>query len=162
MSNQGRDLEKFLEQAPWAREWVQECVSCHHRGYKPVLAESEFDNSAVTITKLRRLVDEMALDEAGVCEQCRQAGGKTEDSPHPSSRLGAPKIACEESERLDAAYREALRAKQEVESRLCAQIVSHDPNVKRRAINELKRAETHAYRFLMELIAHNKKHGCSS
>jgi hypothetical protein len=144
------------------RKWVRECVSCHHRGYKPGLAESEFDNSTVTATKLRRLVDEMALDETGVCEQCRQAGGKTKDSAHPSSRLSPPRTACEEKERLDAAYREALRAKQEVESRLCAQIVSPDPNVKRRAINELKRAETHAHRFLMELMAHNKKHGCSS
>ena len=162
MSNQDRDLEKFLEQAPWMRKWVHECASCHHRGYKPDLSESEFDNSTVTATELRRLVDEMALDETGVCEQCREAGGKTKDSAHPSSRLSPSRIACEEKERLDATYREALRAKQEVESRLCAQIVSPDPNVKRRAKNELKRAETHAHRFLMELMAHNKKHGCGS
>lgn len=162
MSNQERDLETFLEEAPRMRKWVHECVSCHHRGYKPELPESQFDNSAVTATQLRRLVDEMALDEAGVCEQCRQARGKTEDSPHPSSRLSPQRIACEERERLDAAYRDALLAKQEVESRLCAQIVSPDPNVKRRAKNELKRAETHAYRFLQGLIAHNKKHGCGS
>lgn len=162
VSNQERDLEKFLEQAPWMRKWVHECVFCRHRGYKPDLPESEFDNSTLTATKLRRLVDEMALDETGVCEQCRQAGGKSKDSAHLSGRLSPPRIACKEKERLDAAYREALRAKQEVESRLCAQIVSPAPNVKRRAINELKRAERHAHRFLMELMAHNKKHGCGS
>jgi len=162
VSNQGRDLEKFLEQAPWMRKWVHECVSCHHRGYKPDLRESEFDNSTVTATTLRRLVDEMALDEVGVCEQCRQGGGKTKDSSPPSSRLSPPRNACKERERLDAAHRDALRAQQEVESRLCAQIVSPDPNIKRRAKNELKRAEHHSYRFLQELMAHNKKHGCGS
>jgi hypothetical protein len=162
VSNQGRDLEKFLEQAPWMRKWVHECVSCHHRGYKPELPESEFDNSTAAATSLRRLVDEMVLDEAGLCEQCRQAGGKTKDSSHPSSRFSPSRIACEDRKRLNAAYADALRAKQEVESRLCAQIVSPDPNIKRRAKNELKRAEKHSHRFLLELMAHNKKHGCGS
>jgi hypothetical protein len=157
---QDRDLEKFLEQAPWMHKWVHECASCHHRGYKPDLQESEFDNSTVTVTTLRRLVDEMVLDESGVCAQCGRVGGKTEDSSHPPSRLSPPRIACEERERLDAAHRNALRAEHEVESRLCAQIVSPDPNVKRRAKNELKRAEKHSHRFLLELVAHNKKHGC--
>jgi hypothetical protein len=135
----------------------------HHRGYKPDLQESEFDNSAVIATTLRRLVDEMVLDESGVCAQCGRAGGKTEDSSYPPSRLSPPGIACEERERLDAAHRNApLRAEQEVESRLGAQIVSPDPNVKRRVKNELKRAEKHFHRFLLELMAHNKKHGCGS
>jgi len=162
VSNQGRDLEKFLEQAPWMRKWVSECASCQHRGYRPDLPQSEFDNSTVTATKLRRLVGEMVLDENGLCEQCRQSGGKTNDAAHPSSTLRAPGIACDERERLDAAYTEALQVKLEVESRLCAQIASSDPNVRRRAKNELERAEKHAHRFLLELMTHNKKHGCSS
>lgn len=162
MGNQKRDLENFLEQAPWMRKWVHECVSCHHRGYKPELPESEFDNRTPAATTLCRLVNEMALDEAGVCEQCRQAGGKANDSSHPSNRLSPPKIACEERARLDAAYREALQARQEVESRLCAQIVSPDANIKRRAKNELERAEKHSHRFLLELMTHGKKHGCGS
>ena len=162
MSNQGTDLEKFLEQAPWMRKWVLECASCRHRGYRPDLPESEFDNSTVTATKLRRLVGELVLDETGVCEQCRRAGGKTNDTGHPSRKLNAPAIACNERERLKAAYTKALQAKLEVETVLSAQIVSSDANVKRRAKNELERAEKHAHRFLMELMAHNKKHRCSS
>jgi hypothetical protein len=73
VSDQETDLEKFLEQAPWMRKWVDECVSCHHRGYKSAMPESKYDNSVVTVTKLRRLLPEMTLDETGVCEQCRQA-----------------------------------------------------------------------------------------
>jgi hypothetical protein len=104
----------------------------------------------------------MALDETGVCEQCRRAAGKTDDTGHPSRKLNTPAIACNDRERLKAAYTEALQGKLEVETLLSAQIVSSDPNVRRRAKNELERAEKRAYRFLMELMTHNKKHGCSS
>lgn len=162
MSNQERNFDRFLQQAPWMRKWVVECASCGHRGYRPDLPQSEFDNSTVTTAKLRRLADEMALDENGVCEQCRRAGQKTNDPANPSSRLSAPGIACDERERLHNAYTEALQAKLELESRLCAQVVSSDPNAKRRAKNELERAERHTHRFLADLLTHTKKHGCSS
>jgi hypothetical protein len=102
----------------------------------------------------------MALDETGVCEQCSRAAGKTDDTGHPSRKLNTPAISCNDRERLKAAYTEALQGKLEVETLLSAQIVSSDPNVRRRAKNELERAEKHAHRFLMELMAHNKKHGC--
>ncbi len=46
MGNRGTDLEKFLMQYPYLLRWV---------------------------TKLRRLAKELALDEDGLCQQCRQA-----------------------------------------------------------------------------------------
>jgi hypothetical protein len=45
----------------------------HHKGYKPEMPEPEFDNSVFIPAKFRRLVDELALDEDGLCQQCRQA-----------------------------------------------------------------------------------------
>jgi len=162
VSNQGTNLEEFLDNNPWMRKWVHECVSCHVRGHKPELRVSQYDHTAVTITKLRRLVDEMVLDEAGVCEQCRQVAGQATESPEPSSGLKPARIVCDERERLNAAYRDAMLAKGEFESRISAEIVSTDPNVSRRAKRELKRAQNHYYRFMRELMAHEKKHGCGS
>jgi predicted metal-binding protein len=104
----------------------------------------------------------MALDDAGVCEECRRAAGKTKDSSNPSQRLNPPIIVCEERERLAAAYRDAMQAKLEFESRIDSEIMSANPHAKRRAKNELKRAEKHYYRFMDELMAHEKKHGCGS
>jgi hypothetical protein len=57
---------------------------------------------------------------------------------------------------------DALRAKDEVEVRLCAEIGSPNPGIKRRAKNGLERAKKHSARVLTELIAHGKKHGCGS
>ena len=73
MGNQRKDLEEFLMQYPYLLRWVNECLSCHHKGYEPVMPEPEFDNSVVIVAKLRRLIDELALDEDGLCQQCRQA-----------------------------------------------------------------------------------------
>jgi hypothetical protein len=69
-----RDLEEFLEGAPWMRKWVHECAACHERGYKPEMEESDYCNSPVG-SALRRLVKKMSLNEAGVCEECREVRG---------------------------------------------------------------------------------------
>jgi hypothetical protein len=73
MGNRGTDIEEFLMQYPYLLRWVNECLSCHHKGYKPEMPEPEFDNSAFILAKFRRLVDELAVDENGLCQQCRQA-----------------------------------------------------------------------------------------
>jgi hypothetical protein len=64
---QGRDLEKFLEDAPWMRKWVHQCAVCHQQGYKPEMEKSDSYNSSVG-SKLSRLVKKMILNDAGVCE----------------------------------------------------------------------------------------------
>jgi len=73
MGNRGTDIEEFLMKYPYLLRRVNECLSCHHKGYKPEMPEPEFDNSVFIPAKLRRLVDELALDEDGLCQQCRQA-----------------------------------------------------------------------------------------
>jgi hypothetical protein len=73
MGNRGTNLEKFLMQYPYLLRWVNECLSCHHKGYKPEMPVPEVDNDVFIPAKLRRLTDELVLDEDGLCEQCRQA-----------------------------------------------------------------------------------------
>lgn len=72
-SNQDTDAEKYLRLYPYLRKWVNECVACHHRGYKPEMPEPPADYTIYTTGKLRRLLDELELDENGLCEQCRTA-----------------------------------------------------------------------------------------
>ncbi len=73
MGNRGKGLEGFLMTYPHLNRWVNECLSCHHKGYKPEMPEPEFDNWAVLRARLRRLLDEMEVDQDGLCKQCRQA-----------------------------------------------------------------------------------------
>ena len=73
MSNQETDAEKYLRMYPYLREWVNECVCCHYKGYKPEMPIPPFTSTASTLVKLRRLFQELPLDENGFCEQCRAA-----------------------------------------------------------------------------------------
>jgi hypothetical protein len=65
------DPEKLLKQYSYLREWVNECAVCHHKGYRPDLPYPERSARYSTHARLRRLFDELVLDEDGVCEQCR-------------------------------------------------------------------------------------------
>jgi len=71
---QDRDLEKFLEGAPWMRKWVQQCAVCHQQGYKPEMGKSDSYKSPVG-SKLSRLLNKMILNDAGVCEACCNISG---------------------------------------------------------------------------------------
>jgi hypothetical protein len=72
---QDRDLEKFLEDAPWMRKWVHQCAVCHQQGYKPEMEKSDSYKSPVD-SKLSRLVNKMILNDAGVCEACCNISGR--------------------------------------------------------------------------------------
>ena len=76
------------------------------------------------------------------------------------ARSGPVTLPCEERERLQKQYEDLRRAAAELESRLCAEIVSSDHSVKARAKNELERAEKRAFHVMMELTDHGKRHGC--
>ncbi|MBL8206330.1 MAG: hypothetical protein JNM09_18985 [Blastocatellia bacterium] len=73
MSNQETDVDKYLKPNSYLRQWVNECVCCHYKGYKPQMPEPKSFSTAHTPVKLRRLLDELALDEMGLCEQCQAA-----------------------------------------------------------------------------------------
>lgn len=68
-----REAEKFLEQNPKMRRWVNECVMCHRKGYKPETPEAT--NRFLLLYKLRHSFEMLELDENGMCEQCRFASG---------------------------------------------------------------------------------------
>ena len=67
------DPDELLRKYSYLREWVNECAVCHHRGYRPDLPGQERGARYSTHARLRRLFDELALDERGMCEQCSSA-----------------------------------------------------------------------------------------
>jgi hypothetical protein len=60
-----KDPDKILGQSGYLRQWVNECVACHRRGCRP--SPPPYGAYAT----LRRMFDELPLDEDGMCEQCR-------------------------------------------------------------------------------------------
>jgi hypothetical protein len=61
------------------RKWVHECAACHERGYKTEVEKSDAYSSPVG-SKLRRLVNKMSLNEAGVCEECCKICGPSDQA----------------------------------------------------------------------------------
>ncbi len=64
-----REAEKFLERNPKMRQWVNECVACHQKGFKPETPEAT--NRYLLLYKLRHSFEMLEVDEDGLCEQCR-------------------------------------------------------------------------------------------
>ncbi len=70
------------------------------------------------------------------------------------------KFPCQERERLQQAYQDALQKKHAVESALDREVVSVERSRARRAKNQREDALGHAIHILYELMAHERKHGC--
>jgi hypothetical protein len=50
MGNRGTDIEEFLMKYPHMLRWVNECLSCHHKGYKPEMPSGITQNRPVRVT----------------------------------------------------------------------------------------------------------------
>ena len=61
------------------RKWVHECAACHEQGYMPEMQTSDVYDTVVG-SKLRRLVNKMPLNEAGICDQCCAISSNSDDS----------------------------------------------------------------------------------
>ena len=66
-----REAGEFFERNPKMRRWLNECLSCHRKGYKPETPEAT--NRNLDLYKFRRSFGMLEVDEQGVCEQCREA-----------------------------------------------------------------------------------------
>jgi hypothetical protein len=73
-----RETDKFLEQNPKMRQWVNECAACQRKGHKPETPEEA--NHRLLLYQLRRRFDLLELDENGLCEQCGFASGLSQSS----------------------------------------------------------------------------------
>jgi hypothetical protein len=56
------------------RTWIHECAACHARGYRVEMETSSVYDAPLGL-KLRRLVEKLSLNDAGICEQCSKVGG---------------------------------------------------------------------------------------
>lgn len=77
-----------------------------------------------------------------------------------TKRYRHQRLPCEERERLEKAYQDALQKKHAVEDALDREVVSVERSRARRAKNQREDALGHATHVLNELMAHERKHGC--
>lgn len=63
--------ERFFEIYPKMRQWVVECVSCHHLGLRLDVPTPK--TTHLVLHKLINRFEPLELDKNGLCEQCRTA-----------------------------------------------------------------------------------------
>jgi hypothetical protein len=71
MTTQPNDGLLYLQDYPRLRKWINQCVGYQRLGHKPELPAQV--GVGVAAQNLRRYFPEMAVDSAGLCEQCAAA-----------------------------------------------------------------------------------------
>ena len=68
----GNEGEEYLQMyRKQAERWMNQCVACQRKGHKPDMPDSIYPG--VLASNLRRYFEPLELDEAGLCEQCRES-----------------------------------------------------------------------------------------
>ena len=62
------EADLYLQEYPRLLKWINQCVACQHKGYKPELPEELPPGFAAQ--NLRKYFDELQLNENGLCPQC--------------------------------------------------------------------------------------------
>jgi hypothetical protein len=62
--------ERYLQQYPRLSRWINVCVRCGTKGYKPELPENVYPYFNVAGDNLRELFNPLTLNEYELCEVC--------------------------------------------------------------------------------------------
>ena len=69
MKENYQDGESYLTSFPKYRKWINECITCHSKGYKPDMPSHH----------VRGYFDPLPVNNLGVCEQCKNIVQRTEE-----------------------------------------------------------------------------------
>jgi hypothetical protein len=70
MDRQRRESDQYLRQYPELNRWLNVCVTCGARGYKPELPDNIDPRPNVAAHHLRRYFTPLPLNDLGQCQQC--------------------------------------------------------------------------------------------
>ena len=67
----GTEGEQYINKFPMYKKWINECICCHEKGYKPSLPEkiSTIEGS-LGVYYIKKYFKPLPLNEEGLCEQC--------------------------------------------------------------------------------------------
>jgi hypothetical protein len=66
----GDDAELYLSEYPRLKKWINQCVSCGRKGYRPDMPEHIGGPLSGGARNLRTYFSPRALDDAGRCLMC--------------------------------------------------------------------------------------------
>jgi hypothetical protein len=62
--------EQYLRDYPDLKRWMNQCVACQSRGYRPDLPENIYDRPNAAAGNLRSFFQPLPLDALGRCHTC--------------------------------------------------------------------------------------------
>ncbi|MBE6901097.1 MAG: hypothetical protein E7478_01330 [Ruminococcaceae bacterium] len=70
MAKHYNDAELYLDTYPKLRKWINECVVCHSKGYKPDMPEHIGGEYSVSGAVIRQYFRPLELNDDNICLQC--------------------------------------------------------------------------------------------
>jgi len=70
------ETDLYLSMYPGLHRWVNVCVACGRRGYKPELSENIYPHFNVAAQNLRAMFEALPLNDTGICDACADALSK--------------------------------------------------------------------------------------
>jgi hypothetical protein len=64
---------EYLKRYPDLLRWMNQCIACGSRGYRPDLPENIRPYPSHGARTLRQHYQPLPVDDVGLCEQCRAA-----------------------------------------------------------------------------------------
>ena len=68
-----KEGEEYLDAFPKFRKWINECICCREKGYKPTMPEkiTTVDGS-LEVYFIKKLFKPLSINEDGLCPQCEK------------------------------------------------------------------------------------------
>lgn len=70
MPKRQSESDKYLQMYPELMKWINECIICHSKGYKPEMPEHISREFSVAGKNLRKFFNPLVVDDLSICEQC--------------------------------------------------------------------------------------------
>ena len=73
MKRNGNEGEEYINAFPKFKKWINECICCHEKGYKPNMPEkiTTVDGS-LEVYFIKKYFKPLPLNEDGLCPQCEK------------------------------------------------------------------------------------------
>ena len=63
--------EKYIEQIPRLKKWINECICCHRKGYKPELPENiSVTDGSLDVYYIKKYFKPLFVNKDGLCDVC--------------------------------------------------------------------------------------------
>ncbi len=69
----GNEGEEYINAFPKFKKWINECLCCHEKGYKPSMPDKiTIVEGSLEVCFIKKYFKPLPLNEDGICQQCQK------------------------------------------------------------------------------------------